>query len=31
MRAELTAVVMALQGTPRADDLAIFIDSAAAI
>jgi len=25
------AVVMALQGTPRADDLAILIDSAAAI
>ena len=30
-RAELAAVVMALQGTPRADDLAIIIDSAAAI
>jgi len=30
-RAELAAVVMALQGTPRADDLAILIDSAAAI
>ena len=29
--AELAAVVMALQGTPRADDLAILIDSAAAI
>jgi len=29
--AELTAVVMALQGTPRADDLAILIDSAKAI
>jgi len=31
IRAELAAVVMALQGTPRADDLAILIDSAAAI
>jgi len=30
-RAELAAVVMALQGTPRAYDLAILIDSAAAI
>ena len=30
-RAELAAMVMALQGTPRADDLAILIDSAAAI
>ena len=30
-RAELAAVVMALQGTPRADDLAILIDSAAAL
>ena len=30
-RAELAAVVMALRGTPRADDLAILIDSAAAI
>ena len=30
-RAELAAVVMALQGTSRADDLAILIDSAAAI
>jgi len=30
-RAELAAVVMALQGTPRADDLAILINSAAAI
>jgi len=30
-RAELAVVVMALQGTPRADDLAILIDSAAAI
>jgi len=30
-RAELVAVVMALLGTPRADDLAILIDSAAAI
>jgi len=30
-RAELAAVVMALQGDPRADDLAILIDSAAAI
>ena len=30
-RAELAAVVMALQGTPRADDLTILIDSAAAI
>ena len=29
--AELAAVVMALQGTPRADDLAILIDSTAAI
>jgi len=29
--AELAAVVMALQGTPRTDDLAILIDSAAAI
>jgi ribonuclease HI len=29
--AELAAVVMALQGTPHADDLAILIDSAAAI
>ena len=28
---ELAAVVMALQGTPRADDLTILIDSAAAI
>ena len=31
MRAELAAVVMSLQGTPRADDLAILIDSATAI
>jgi len=30
-RAELARVVMPLQGTPRADDLAILIDSAAAI
>jgi len=30
-RLELAAVVMVLQGTPRADDLAILIDSAAAI
>jgi len=30
-RAELAAVVMALQGTPRGDDLAILIDSAAVI
>jgi len=30
-RAELAAVVMALQGTPRADDLASLIDRAAAI
>jgi len=30
-RAELAAVVMALQGTPRAHDLSILIDSAAAI
>jgi len=30
-RAELAAVVMALHGTPHADDLAILIDSAAAI
>ena len=30
-RAELAAVVMALHGTPRTDDLAILIDSAAAI
>ena len=30
-RAELPAVVMALQGTPRADDVSILIDSAAAI
>jgi len=30
-RAELAAVVMALQGTPRADDPAILIDSTAAI
>jgi len=30
-RAEIAAVVMALQETPRADDLAIRIDSAAAI
>jgi len=30
-RAELAAVVMALQGTPRADDQAILINSAAAI
>jgi len=30
-RAELAAMVMALQGTPRADDLAILIESAAAI
>jgi len=30
-RAELAAVVMALQGTPRADDLAILIDSTADI
>jgi hypothetical protein len=30
-RAELTAEVVALQGTPRGDDLAILIDSAAAI
>jgi len=29
-RAELAAVVMALQGTPRVDDLAILVDSAAA-
>jgi len=30
-RAELAAVDMALQGTPHANDLAILIDSAAAI
>ena len=30
-QAELAAMVMALQGTPRADDIAILIDSAAAI
>jgi len=30
-RAELAAVVVALQGTPRADELVILIDSAAAI
>ena len=30
-RTELAAVAMALQGTSRADDLAILIDSAAAI
>ena len=30
-RAELAAVVMPLQGTPRADDLAILIDSTAAV
>jgi len=30
-RAELAAVVMVLQGTPRADDQAILIDSTAAI
>jgi len=29
-RAELAAVVMVLQGSPRADDLAILMDSAAA-
>jgi len=30
-RAELAAVVMALEGTPRTDDLAILIESASAI
>jgi len=30
-QAQLAAVVMVLQGTPRADDLEILIDSAAAI
>jgi len=30
-RAELVAVVLTLQGTPRADDLAILIDSAVVI